>query len=468
MILKHKEIDIPADEPFRNCKLNRLPHAKTLTSVVNTYADGFVLSINNPWGTGKTTFIKMWRAYLEKENFKTIYFNAWENDFDADPLVALMSELKTLTISKADKTFEFLIEKAAVIGLNFIPALAKAVAAKYIDIEVAGNLLENAAKGTTEVLKDEIKDYAKKKQGLVEFRSELEKYVTGHTSAKPLVIFIDEMDRCRPNYAVELLEKVKHFFSVPGIVFVLSIDKVQLGNAVRGFYGSEKINSNEYLRRFIDLEFSLTQPSAGLFSKYLFEYFAFDDFFRNEERRISEELHGDREDFHSFAAILFAHYGLSLRQQEKIFSHARVALNAFSSKNYLFPALYILLIYLKDFHPEFYTRLSDRMTSPQNILKELARIYPTDLDKENLRIFTILEVHLITLYHNHYKEKVYDSSLFEDRDRTKPLIRSGIDKSGENGTFVTYLKVFADRNAGTVKLSHLLNKIDLLDNFQTE
>lgn len=58
MKIKHHEIEIQSDKPFANCKLNREPYAKILTEIVGSYADGFVLAINNEWGTGKTTFRK--------------------------------------------------------------------------------------------------------------------------------------------------------------------------------------------------------------------------------------------------------------------------------------------------------------------------------------------------------------------------------------------------------------------------
>ena len=78
---------------------------------------------------------------------------------------------------------------------------------------------------------------------------------------------------------------MKHFFSVPGIVFVLSIDKNHLASSVRGYYGSENINTDEYLRRFIDLEYSIPLPSNKTFCKYLYEYYAFNDFFSSNERK---------------------------------------------------------------------------------------------------------------------------------------------------------------------------------------
>lgn len=57
MKIRHYELEIPPDEPFRNCKLNREQYAKVLTEIVETYSDGFVLAINNEWGTGKSTFV---------------------------------------------------------------------------------------------------------------------------------------------------------------------------------------------------------------------------------------------------------------------------------------------------------------------------------------------------------------------------------------------------------------------------
>lgn len=96
MKLRHQDLIIPSENPFQNCKLSREPYARVLTDIVTTYSDGFVLAINNEWGAGKTTFVKMWEQQLKNEGFKTIYFNAWENDFDSNPLVAIISEFETL------------------------------------------------------------------------------------------------------------------------------------------------------------------------------------------------------------------------------------------------------------------------------------------------------------------------------------------------------------------------------------
>ena len=96
MISKLKESEIEKENPFKDCKLNRLRYGEILTQVVSTYSDGCVMAINGKWGSGKTTFVKMWRQYLENQGFKTLYFNVWEDDFISDPLVGLVAKFKEL------------------------------------------------------------------------------------------------------------------------------------------------------------------------------------------------------------------------------------------------------------------------------------------------------------------------------------------------------------------------------------
>jgi hypothetical protein len=157
MKIRPNEIVIPKENPFANCKLKRKPYAEVLTEIVTNYSDGFVLAINNEWGTGKTTFVKMWQQHLENNEFRTVYFNAWENDFDNKPLVALMSELQSLTNVNNKEVFKSVIEKGAVLVKNVFPALAKSLIKKHlVDIdEVSLDSIENATKVSTEILEEE-------------------------------------------------------------------------------------------------------------------------------------------------------------------------------------------------------------------------------------------------------------------------------------------------------------------------
>ena len=279
MKIKHHDIAIDTERPFANCKLGREKYASILTSLVGSYADGFVLAINNEWGTGKTTFVKMWQQQLNNNGFKTLYFNAWENDLENGALTALMSEFSTLQNSSTKILFKKVIAQGAILTKSAIPILLKAAFSKYLDKDVLKELFNGIAEGANDLLQSQIKEYTSKKKGLKDFKFSLEEFVKKCSLDKPIVFIIDELDRCRPDYAVDVLEKVKHFFNVPGIVFVLSIDKVQLGNAIRGVYGSDRMNADEYLRRFIDLEYTIPELDIKLFCSYLFEYFNFKQFF---------------------------------------------------------------------------------------------------------------------------------------------------------------------------------------------
>ena len=413
MNIRHKDILIDELEPFKHCKLGREKYATNLTSIVSTYADGFVLAINNEWGTGKTTFVKMWQQQLENHHFNTLYFNVWEHDFDSNPLAAILGELKTLVGDKED-TYKKLLKKGAIFSKKSLPALAKLILGSRIDTKEIVDLIKDSTEGVVEVLKDQIDEYAAKKKGLVEFRDELEVFIKENNDGKPLVFIIDELDRCRPNYAVEVLEQIKHFFSVPGIVFVLSIDKKQLAHAVRGVYGSEHINADEYLRRFIDLEYRIPEPSIKDFCEYLFDYFDFANFCHSEIRfKIRNEFGNEKDRILEISTTLFENKSITLRQIEKIYAHARVSLNCVSKDNYLFPEIFILLIYLKLIHPKFYDAINNKQYSNQQLLDELFLVInPKQLNNSTSYNWTFLEAFLIILYAN-YLEKYSSLKLIE-------------------------------------------------------
>lgn len=426
MKIKHHDIQIPEDNPFANCKLEREPYARVLTDIVNTYADGFVFAINNEWGAGKTTFVKMWQQQLKNEGFQTIYFNAWENDFDNNPLVAIMSELQTLTNTNNEKVFKSVVEKGAVLVKNIAPALAKSLIKKYVvDIDdIAIDAIENATKASTEILEEEIKEYTSKKRTIVEFRNELETFVKQTENKKPLIFIVDELDRCRPNYSVEVLEQIKHFFSVSGIVFVLSIDKKHLGGAIKGFYGSEQINTNEYLRRFIDLEYSIPFPQTNLFVDYLYEYYNFNDFFYSVERSKINEFKEDSKLLKLISNVLFTKTNSTLRQQEKVFALSRLVLSSFKSNEYTFPHLLFILVYFKTMKNEDYLKIENNSFSIQELSNLFFdSIYSINKDKQNLNLLFI-EALLLWFYNN--------NSNFQYK--TKLLERE------ESGNFITPIK----------------------------
>lgn len=467
MKIKHHSLTIPSSNPFVNCKLDRKKYAMALTDIVNTYADGFVLAVNNEWGAGKTTFVQMWQRHLENENFQTIYFNAWENDFDSNPLVAIMSELETLSNKKNEKVFKSVVAKGAVLVKNVAPAILKAIANKYIDTKEIVEAIENMTKGATEILEEEIKAYATKKKTIQEFRNELEKFIQKSGNEKPLIFIIDELDRCRPNYAVEVLEQMKHFFSVPGIVFVLSIDKNHLASSIKGVYGSEHINTDEYLRRFIDIEYSIPQPSTAKFCEYLFEYYGFNNFFYSDRRKKISVFHRDGNTFLNMAIQIFSANNITLRQQEKIFAHVRLSLNTFGSNYYIFPEIYLLLTFLKLFNSGLYRKIENNSINIQDLSNYFRdKIKPILLEPINI---LYIEAMLLHLYNNNQRDsggrmRLYD---LESNGKYSTIIIDNSTTTYRPRYDLAEVLYQIDQNFAysDTQLNYLVNKINLAEPF---
>lgn len=464
MKIKHTDIIINEDNPFANCKLDRLQYAKILTNIISSYSDGFVLAINNEWGTGKTTFVKMWQQYLNNESYKTIYFNAWENDFDLNPIVAIMSELKALSNSSNKELYKSVLQKGAVLSKKILPALLKSLSKKYLfDSDIIIDAIENTAEAATEILEEEIKEYTDKKQTVREFREELEKFVEKVDNNKPILFIIDELDRCRPSYAVELLEQMKHFFSVKGIVFVLSIDKTQLSHAIKGVYGSDRINSDEYLRRFIDLEYSIPFPSIEKFCKYLYDYYSFDDIFK--ERRKHSEFASDDDSLLRISTMLFTKDNATLRQQEKIYGFTRLVLSSFKHNYYIFPDLFFVLIYMKVTKPELYIKIRNQTIALQDLSNGFTGLFPTNL----YGVFDVnllyIEAELLHFYNNQRDYYQREKLIEADENRNNfTSIKSRLDMgTGQTSLIECLVHVSSSLNCRDIKLSYLLNKIDLLE-----
>lgn len=472
MVLKHYDVLIDLKTPFLNCKLNRENYAQVLTGILRNHSDGFVMAINNEWGTGKTTFIKMWEQYLKNEEFKTLYFNAWDNDFENDVLVALISELQELKEQSTNNSFSGIIKKAAPLTKDLAIGIAKTRLEKYTGKEFAQKALNITDDSISIHLEEQIKLYKHRKQSIIEFKKSLENFVSQTKGNNPLVFFIDELDRCRPSYAVEVLEQVKQLFLVSGIIFVIAIDKTQLCHAIRGVYGNENINAEEYLRRFIDIEYSIPKPSTKEFCNYLYEYFQFSDFFKSNLRIQHQVFQDDGESFLKFSTMLFNFGQLPLRVQEKIYAHSRLALSSFRSDHYVVPNLFVLLIYLKFKHFVIYDGIKNVSFSIQELIDAVENVLPENLNDYNLRTIIYTEAILLMTYCN-LKDSYQQNALLHEDHETRKLslpFKSKIDKSQNNQVFIEMIQSISRNgriNYYELSISHLITRIELTEIIHT-
>ena len=249
--LKATDISIDPEFPYQNDLLNRREFAVNLSELIGKAESPCVIAIDAAWGTGKTTFIEMWTKDLINQSFSVVEFNAWKNDYSGDAMVSLSIELtkELQNIGLQSNIVEELKKGAVEIFEKSIVASVKLATSGILDISPLLNGNQNSS--------EKLQDYIDSRELLVNFIENLKSYAKG--LEKPLIVVIDELDRCRPLYAIELLETAKHLFSVENVIFVLAVNRRELGHSIKAIYGNE-FDSQQYLRRFIDVNIPL--PAA--------------------------------------------------------------------------------------------------------------------------------------------------------------------------------------------------------------
>ena len=198
-----------------------------------------VLAVDAAWGTGKTTLLRIWAQYLRNQGFSVVQFNAWKTDFSWDPFVALSTELTgglheyaneplATKIADTKKKAKEVIQWAVPVGIRLATAT----------IPVVGSELGQTLASYAEARLSEYQESQKSVEAFRRVLQDMAKELSAQ-KAHPLIVMIDELDRCRPSYAVELFEIAKHLFSVDHIVFVLAVNRSELAHSIKALYGSD-------------------------------------------------------------------------------------------------------------------------------------------------------------------------------------------------------------------------------------
>ena len=253
-------VEVKPGQPFEHDHLGREETAEVLSNLIGSIEGPCVLAIDARWGMGKTTFLRMWEMALKERGFRVVMFNAWETDFANEPFLALSEELRGTLEEHSGDDNQDAIAKLKTTAHKVLQTAGPAVVRTLVS-HVLGAEGGKIATDTLAALTDKsMSQYGEAKEAIKEFREALgEAAVTlteGSEKGVPLVVIIDELDRCRPSYAVELLEVLKHLYSVDGVVFVLALNREELAHSVCALYGTE-FDATGYLRRFIDIDVRL-------------------------------------------------------------------------------------------------------------------------------------------------------------------------------------------------------------------
>ena len=259
------------------------------TEILNSVEDGCAIALDGNWGSGKTFFVKQVKMVLDAHNsFVTrekdknteeivavrtryyrdkifelqpqvcVYYDAWENDNDEDPVMSLVyAILKGVNTDFSFKNRDYIKAGASIM--------------EFFSGRNWGQLIEGL-KASSPL------DALKEQRDVEELVGEFLEALLPEKGNR-LVIFIDELDRCKPSYAVRLLERIKHYFSHDNITFVFSVNTNELQHTIKKHYG-ENFDGSRYLDRFFDLRVTLPPPNLKNYyqalnfndSTYTFDY----------------------------------------------------------------------------------------------------------------------------------------------------------------------------------------------------
>ena len=262
-------------QTFFDDKIGRNPKVFKFISLINRINSSCSISLDGSWGSGKTIFVKQVKMVLDalnqykaKSDFTDqqeekvtkvftnlcdkansvnsikphvcVYYDAWENDSDTDPLISLVHGIvKDFSCGYKFEHAPDLGKVVASLAMGFVSAI------KNVDVH---QIFEDCH------FTNDLEEFEKTKALDQTISEMLGSLLPEHGDR--LIIFIDELDRCKPTFAVKLLERVKHYFTNEKITFVFSTNVKELSNTIKNLYGSN-FNSDRYLDKFFDLRLSL-------------------------------------------------------------------------------------------------------------------------------------------------------------------------------------------------------------------
>ena len=330
-------------------EFKRKPIAENIIRLLTLPIDLSPMVIDGGWGTGKTEFCQKLIRLMQQQHpdYQPIYIDAFRSDHSGEPLLALLAEIikacideqpseqrKNITrkVAKAAGFVMKTVAKAAVghVLRQNLEDLEKGMSQIINDEEEAKNVAATVADSATTLASHSIdatidatieallKEQIEAEKNLKTLKACLEELAAD----KPIILFIDELDRCRPDYAVDMLEVIKHVFDVENVKVVLVTNTKQLRAAINHRYGVE-VDAQKYLDKFLKYSFALPDKVVARFEED--RALAAVEHFKQLIRKshICNELQGliyeSPEDisFINFIGDMIARHDISLRETER-------------------------------------------------------------------------------------------------------------------------------------------------------
>ena len=412
-------IKIEEDEGFSPDKdiFSRKEFGERLATLVAQSKGELVLAIDAQWGEGKSTFIKMWKGYIyhhHKPKIRSIYFDAFENDYQKDPFLALVAEIYELLKDESEPKKKEFRKKAG----NAVKSMLRG-GMKIGVSNVTGGLLGGSemdaveegisklfSKNVDTLIDDRLESSAKDKLALRSFRDHLKDFALAHGEDTPIVFIIDELDRCRPDFALEIVEQVKHLFSVPGITFLLVLNRKQMEESIKLRYGGDGVNATTYLQKFVNLWLTLPRKSDSHDdhgAKYVMH--VLDSMLDEGEQIVNQEaVHLLKE--------LVKYLRPSYRKIERMLSYFAVIHNNIDDKIQELYLKYQLLIsficYIKSSKPNIIDRIVNNEISSKILIEETG-LKDIDNNGDYSYIYTLTRHVIYDLANDEQKKKMMEA-----------------------------------------------------------
>ena len=261
-------------------KIGRAALVDKICSLVDSLKkdNNFCLAINGAWGSGKSFVLGLIEERLsKKEKYILIKYDAWENTFYSDPLLAILScvidgiEGKLYLVERREEK----VKKAAKAGVNTLTKLSSKIAKLKAAIDGIKEIIKSFHNPIDTAALNDFKSYQRLLRDTKEILNEVTQAGEYREQQKKLIILVDEIDRCLPDEQLKILERLHHLFEVKNCAVIVTMNQACVAKTVQTVYG---IDGYEYLRKFFNFTYKL-EISANEYLKNLLE-----DFKKNFEK----------------------------------------------------------------------------------------------------------------------------------------------------------------------------------------